>query len=115
MASVYDDMSLAEKDVANFLFDHDIWWNYEQPIYVTDDKSRPRVWSPDFFLPELGVYIEVCGAERKETYLFRKKVFEINRIPVIFVHTYKGDRWKQFLLKEIKKIHENRWEIVRDL
>jgi hypothetical protein len=89
--SVYEDMTQAEIKVANFLSNIGIWWNFEQPIYLRDNKDRPRVWTPDLYLPELGVYVEVCGTDRKD-YYFRKTVYEKNKIPVIFVHTYKQDK-----------------------
>lgn len=111
--SIYEDMSSAEAIVADFLTNElDLWWNFEQPIYVEDNKKRPRVWTPDFYLPELGIYIEVCGKER-DCYAFRKKVYDKNRIPVIFVHTYKRDKWRDYLLNEITIIHSKRWELIK--
>lgn len=107
-------MTQAEIKVAHFLADQGIWWNFEQPIYVRDDKERPRVWTPDFYLPELGVYIEVCGTDKRD-YSYRKKIYEKNKIPVVFIHTYKADKWENYLIKEIGKIHGKRWELIRGL
>ncbi|MBI4010034.1 MAG: hypothetical protein HY361_02460 [Candidatus Aenigmarchaeota archaeon] len=114
--SIYEDMTLAEKRVADFLKERHIRWNFEQPVYVRDNKKRPRVWTPDFFLPELGIYLEVCGAKRR-SYKFRKEVYEHedNKVPVIFVHTYKVNRWKEFVLNAIKRLHEDRSKIVSNL
>ncbi len=111
--SIYEDMTKAERRVADFLKSKGVRWNFEQPIYVRDDKKRPRVWTPDFFLPELGIYIEVCGRARR-AYKFRKRVYEHedNKVPVIFVHTYKVNRWQGYLLQEIKRIHTERTKIV---
>ena len=41
--------------------------------FVFDDKNRPRFWLPDFYIPILGVYIEVCGSERFD-YEFRENI-----------------------------------------
>lgn len=61
--SGYADMEESEKIVAHFLRELNIWWIYESPVFVYDEKERPRVWTPDFYLPKLGMYVEVCGSE----------------------------------------------------
>jgi hypothetical protein len=62
-----------------------------------DLENRPRVYSPDFYLPQLGLYIEVCGAERD--YEYRKKVYLKNHVPIIFVETWKYDKnqWQKYI------------------
>jgi hypothetical protein len=112
--SIYSDMTLAEKEVAEFLRKIDIWWQYEQPVYVLDDKERPRVWTPDFYLPELGIYIEVCGSKRFG-YEYREKIYKKNKISVIFIHKFKSKKdWHYFLKKRIQEIHKNRWQIIKN-
>ncbi|MFH0798485.1 MAG: hypothetical protein V1906_03680, partial [Candidatus Woesearchaeota archaeon] len=86
--SIYEEMTSSEKEVATYLQEINIWWQYEQPIYVLDDKDRPRVWTPDFYLSELGIYIEVCGS-KNFNYEFREKVYKKNKVPIIFIHRYK--------------------------
>ncbi|MBN2102233.1 MAG: hypothetical protein JW716_05170 [Candidatus Aenigmarchaeota archaeon] len=115
LRSIYDDMSNPEKMVAETLTKMGLWWNYEQPVFVVDDKERPRVWTPDFYIPRLGIYIEVCGAERDESYNFRREVYFANSIPVVFVQTYKKDKWLDYMIGEINKIHEMRWEIIKNM
>ncbi len=106
-------MSKAEKEVADYLYELNLWWMFEQPIYVLDEKERPRVWTPDFYLPELGPYIEVCGAERK-CYSYREKIYRKNRIPIIFIHQFKQElSWKTFLKDKIDEIHQFRWEKIK--
>lgn len=53
MESVYADMSEAEREVALYLKELGLCWNFESPIFVYDEKSRPRVWTPDFCI--LGI------------------------------------------------------------
>lgn len=107
--------TFAEKRVESFIRKLGFECDYEQPVYVKDDKERPRVWTPDFFLPELGIYVEVCGAKRQH-YKFRKKIYEKNKIPVIFIHAYKyPDKWECYLIKEIKNMHGERSKKVESL
>lgn len=114
--SVYEDMSFAEKEVASFLSKRlGIHWTFEQPVCVIDERGRPRIWSPDFYLPELGLYIEVCGTEHFD-YSYREKIYEKNKIPVIFVHFYKQKgMWSKYLIKRIEEIHGERSKIVEGL
>lgn len=48
--------SQAELKIANFLFDQGIKFAYEQPVLFCDFPFQP-----DFFLPEVGSYIEYYG------------------------------------------------------
>ena len=61
--SIYNHMTRSEQEVAHFLKDLGIFWSYEKPIYVWDRNKRPRVWTPDFFLAQFSIYVEVCGSE----------------------------------------------------
>lgn len=63
MNSIYNDMMDSEKEVANYLSELSLYWIYQSPVFVYDEKGRPRVWTPDFYIPKLGIYIEVCGSE----------------------------------------------------
>ena len=112
---IYDKMSNAEKEVADFLTEFSIWWVYEQPVIVKDEGDRQRNYYPDFYLADFGVYVEVCGAERKRDYERRQKIYKKNHIPVIFVHTYKGSRkWKPFLIDNIAGIQTKRDDMLLD-
>jgi len=106
--TVFDKMSEPEKEVSEFLRSLSLWWKYENPIFLTDEEDRPRVWTPDFYLPDLGVHIEVCGSDEFD-YKYRKKVYSRNDSPVIFIHYYEEQRrWKYYLLQRIREIHEIR-------
>ncbi len=59
--SVYDSMTQNERTVSEYLKAIGAWWEYERAVYLLDECGRPRVWCPDFYLPELGIYIEVMG------------------------------------------------------
>lgn len=101
-------MSPPEEQVSEYLKNLGLSCIYQSPIFVYDDKNRPRVWTPDFYIPELGIYIEVCGSERFN-YAFRKKIYSKNGFSVIFIHFYKEKhRWKAYLVGKIKEIEEHR-------
>ena len=76
-------MTNYEKEVAGLLKDSGIRWSYEHPVFVWDENKRPRVWTPDFYLISLGIYIEVCGSANFDNE-YGKKIYNINRHSVIF-------------------------------
>ena len=110
--SVYENMSSAEQEVCAYLRHLNLWWHYEQPVFVYDHMERPRVWTPDFYVPELGIYIEVVGNRQNWDYTFRKKIYDLNRIPIIFLEIQHED-WKGLLASEMHRIHQHRWERIR--
>ena len=106
--SIYADMEESEKQVAELLKSLDLWWWYEFPVFIYDEKKRPRVWTPDFYIPKLGMYIEVCGSANFD-YKYREKMYKKNGYHVIFVHLYKEKKkWKNYLVKSIMEIEEKR-------
>jgi len=87
--SVYKRMTQAEREVADELKKLGIQWFYEHPVFVWDENKRPRVWAPDFYLVDFGIYVEVCGSEHFD-YSYRKTIFQLNGYKVIFLHVYKS-------------------------
>lgn len=106
--SIYDQMTRAEKEVANVLKKLGILWSYEKPVFVWDENKRPRVWAPDFYLIPFGIYIEVCGSEKFD-YGYRRKIFDNNGYKVIFLHLYKEtNKWKNHLVNYLELITDYR-------
>ncbi len=103
----YPDMMPSEREVAEFLDSLGLPWIFESPIFVYDERKRPRVWTPDFYIPRLGIYIEVCGSE-EFNYEYGRKIYRDNNIPVIYVHVYKKRKWQKFLFRRIKEVEEQR-------
>jgi len=115
MSSTYSDMTDAELQVAEHLKELKIWWSFQAPVFVFDEKDRPRVWTPDFYLPKLGMYIEVCGTEKFD-YEYRERIYKKNGLHVVFVHVYKGiGKWKNYLLKRIMEIEEERHDEIMNM
>ncbi len=98
-----------EKRVAEFLDQINIKWEPQPKLVVKDNYNKERFVYPDFFLPEFGVYLEVCGAKRKRYYDNKKKMYEKNSIPMIFVHTFRGDsKWKLWIISQTLEIQNTR-------
>jgi hypothetical protein len=90
--------------VAKFLKELGIFWSYEKPVYVWDKNERPRVWTPDFFLTQFCIYVEVCGSEKFD-YEYRKLTYKENGYNVIFLHLFKdANKWKYHFLNYLKGI-----------
>ena len=105
-------MRQSEKEVAECLEKLGLNWVFESPIFVYDEKERPRVWTPDFYVPKLGVFIEVCGSE-VFNYEYRQKIYKKNGYHVVFLHHYKEKgKWKTYLVKRIMEIEEQRHDEV---
>ncbi len=114
MDSIYADMKHSEIKVAYYLKELSLHWIYESPVFVRDEKNRPRVCTPTFYIPNLGMYIEVCGWGKHINYAYRQKMYRKHWFYVIFVHFYKErknwkrKRWKNYIVKRIKEIVELR-------
>ena len=108
-------MTDAEREVAELLKDMGIKWIYEHPIFIWDENKRPRVWTPDFYLIQFGVYVEVCGAKDFD-YNYRRKVYEENGYKVIFLHLYKEtEKWKNHFLNYLKRIINYRFQKLDEI
>ncbi len=106
--SIYKRMTRSEREVAHLLKELGIFWKYEKPVYVQDDDNRPRVWTPDFYLCQFAIYVEVCGSSNFD-YEYRRKIFKMNDCQVIFLHLYKDTKnWKKHLFRSIELLMDYR-------
>jgi len=106
--SIYEKMTNYEKEVAGLLKDLGIKWSYEHPVFVWDENKRPRVWTPDFYLVSLGIYVEVCGSANFD-YEYRRKIYNINGHSVIFLQLYKeSEKWKNHFFRFLQLFTLNR-------
>lgn len=94
--------SLEEVMIANFLYLNGILYRYEDTYPYKTDKYR-KVYKPDFYLPEYGIYIEHFGITRNyrtpwlskieekkyiEGILWKRKIHEKNFTPLIETYSY---------------------------
>jgi len=113
--SVYDKMTNAEREVAEMLKELGIKWAYEHPVFVWDENKRPRVWAPDFFLMQFGIYVEVCGSKDFD-YEYRRKIYDINGHNVIFLHFYKeSKKWKKHFFRFLQLFINNRHKRLSEI
>lgn len=111
----YKDMMKSEQIVAQYLNEIGVDWYFEQPVFLYDERKRPRVWAPDFYLPAFQVYLEVCGSKDFD-YSYREDVYQKNGVPVVFLHLYKEKKdWQKWLKANILKLEENRHSKVMEL
>jgi hypothetical protein len=115
MTIPYHDMTESERQVSEHLNRLGLYWISQCPIFVYDEKNRPRVWTPDFYIPGLGMYVEVAGSEKFD-YEYRERIYKKNGVPVIFLHFYKEkERWKNYLVVRIREIEEDRYQEVKKM
>jgi len=107
--------SEGERRIAHFLDENAIRYQYEAGVLVHADDHKPRIWYPDFYLPEFGTYIEYYGLKGKRNYdsgIRRKdetyKRMSLDVIPV-YPWTFAED-WKGYIMKEIKQSVTRRYE-----
>jgi hypothetical protein len=74
---------------------HGIAWLYEPHTFVLErdpDGSTRRAFTPDFFLPEIGLYLECTVARRRLTTRKRQKVRAVRRLHGVLVEiVYRTD------------------------
>ncbi len=84
--------SIAERDIANFLYLNQVKYNYEEFADWADQSTEYRGYQPDFYLPFYKLYIEHWATDRNG------KVpiwFESRRYPGDPSRGYEeGKRWK---------------------
>ena len=51
--------------IANYLFTNGIKYEYERPYEIVTSTIDKRQYTPDFYLPDYGIYIEHYGIDRK--------------------------------------------------
>jgi len=100
--------SKGERRIANFLGKNSIQYRYEPAVAVHSEQDKPRIWYPDFYLPEFKSYIEYYGMAGKPCYdqgIKRKEdVYSKMGLDVMPVYPwmFKED-WKGYLMRGLKR------------
>ena len=110
----------AEGALARTLTAHGIRWLYEPHTFVLErsaDGTVRRAFTPDFYLPDVGLYLECTMARRRHTTRKRSKARAARRRYGIFVEiVYRADfetlarRWS---LRELERAVDE--TVVRQL
>ena len=100
----------AERALARVFDQHGIRWDYEPHTFVlarSPDGTVRRAFTPDFYLPDVGLYLECTVARRSLTTRKRSKARAARRIYGISVEiVYRSDfeylarRWS---LRELER------------
>jgi len=94
--------SFAEKEIANFLFIHNIPFEYERLATWVPQNGYKR-YKPDFYLPQFDIYIEHWGLDRQD-----------RTAPWIDAGKYKAEReWKLAMFRQKRKVLVETWEYQR--
>jgi hypothetical protein len=105
--------SEGERRIADFLEDNSIKYQYEPALLINTEYEKPRIWYPDFYLPEFVTYIEYFGLVGRQQYdngIKRKEAqYAKSGVSVIPVYpwTFTG-KWQQYIMTELERITTNR-------
>jgi len=97
--------SLSERDIGNFLFLHEIKFEYEPLVEWVDEDEEDREYHPDFYLPDYDVYIEHWGLN------------ELKKVPSWFTLTTEEyleiRNWKLEQFEKYNKVLVETWDYER--
>ena len=106
--------SEGEQKIAYFLENSSIRYQYESAVLINSDKNKPRIWYPDFYLPEFKTYIEYYGLVGNHSYDTGVKAKEsaylkmgLDVIPV-YPWMFK-ENWQKYIMKELKNVTAQRY------
>ena len=110
--------SEGERRIADFLESNSIKYHYEPPLLITSTCGKPRIWYPDYYLPEFGAYIEYFGLVGRQNYdegiKAKETLYSKTGLAVIPVYpwTFNGN-WQEYLMKELERITISRYESLK--
>jgi len=110
--------SEGERRIAYFLENNSIRYQYEPGVLVNSSGRKPRIWYPDFYLPEFGTYIEYYGLVGRRNYdrgIKRKEsVYSKMGLSVIPVYPWTfAENWKGYIMKELEKTAIGRYRTLK--
>ena len=99
--------SEGERRIANFLEKNSIKYQYEPGVLVEPMGDKPRIWYPDFYLPEFATYVEYFGLVGLQSYdrgIKRKEsVYSKMGLAVIPVYPWTfSEDWQKYIMKELE-------------
>ena len=83
-----------ERDLAQIFDDLGIAWEYEPTTFVLERDADGRVreaFTPDFYLPELDVYVECTTMRQKLTTRKNRKLRKLREQGVVVTVLYRRD------------------------
>jgi len=109
--------SEGERRIASFLKDSSIKYQYEPGVLVNSYEYKPRIWYPDFYLPEFGTYIEYFGLAGRQNYdrgIKRKEVvYSKMGLDVIQVYPWTfAENWQGYIMEELEQTAIRRYRTL---
>jgi len=108
--------SIAERDIGNFFFLHNVDFEYEPLVEWVDESDEDKEYHPDFYLPEYDIYIEHWGLNRdfevpewfsisSEEYLELRdwKLSQFEKYQKILIETWDYERFNNELIRNLKE------------
>ncbi len=111
--------SEGERRIAYFLDTNLIKYQYEPGLLVNASKNQPRIWYPDFHLPEFATYIEYYGLAGRANYdrgIKRKEaVYSKMGLDVIPVYPWTfAENWKGYIMNELEQTTTRRYRHLKE-
>ena len=106
--------SEGERRIAYFLESNSISYQYEQGVLVNPVYGKPRIWYPDFYLPEVTTYIEYYGLVGRENYDkgIKRKEEAYSKAGLVVIPVYPwtfGQDWEGYIMKELERTSLQRY------
>ena len=100
--------SEGERRIAYFLENNSFKYQYEPGVLINSVYGKPRIWYPDFYLPEFGTYIEYYGLVGRENYdrgiKAKESGYSSAGLAVIAVYPWTFDQdWEGYIMKELER------------
>ncbi len=110
--------STGERRIANILNKYGIDFKYESPVTVNDQQNNLRIWYPDFYLPEYGIYLEYNGINGNLDYDIgkakRESTYKGNGLEVINIgHHLQPCQLENHILNGIYGIQKKRYSRIK--
>jgi hypothetical protein len=110
--------SEGERRIGEFMDSYGIQYRYEQGVLV-EDRGKPKIWHPDYFLPEFAVYIEYFGLAGNREYdnnIKRKKsIYSAMGLDVIPVYPWTFcDDWQGYIMDSILGVLNRRIKVYSE-
>ena len=105
-----------ERKIAQLLDAYGLRYQYERPVLLYE-RDKPRIWHPDFFLPDFATYIEYYGGAGQPEYdrgIDRKtSIYRANSIDVIPIYPWTfRDEWQDYIVDSLEAITSKRTDLL---
>jgi hypothetical protein len=100
--------SEGERRIAYFLDNNSIKYLYEPGILVNSIGEKPRIWYPDFYLPEFKTYIEFFGLTGNQSYnrgiKLKESTYSKMGLDVISIYPWMFNKnWEGYVMRGLKR------------